>query len=521
MPLASGSRLGPYEIIELAGAGGMGEVYKARDTRLDRIVALKLPSEGIGDDLQLRARFQREARIIAALNSPHICAIHDVANFEGRDVIVMEYFEGETLERRLSRGALSLPEFFRHAIALAEALVAAHHEGMIHRDLKPSNVMLTRSGLKLLDFGIAKQRTAVHGGSPEDAMQATTTAAVTVEGALIGTAPYMAPEQLEGRTADTRTDIFALGSLLFEMATGRRAFHGTSTAALMAAIMAESRPHVREVDSSLPVMLDRMISTCLALQPDDRYQNVKDLLRELRWCENDLGEMTSLDAPTRRSTGWRVHASWAAALILSVGVVAGALWRSSETARDALPPPNPVPVIVLMDSPLPGRVYDPRTAAEGGTNADDVTDVLRDLPVTIRKENTSAAWHREEQVVGENPDLIIGHLSCLMDARIGGNQQPVLDHLFEVAENRLVVFLAYVAARNPRTKFIIYSRSAFAAAEAGHTWVAMQEGRLPVLKGRLNAFHVPASDPVATFRDPATATLLRARVTAVIGLTHR
>ena len=316
MPLAPGSRLGPHEILELAGAGGMGEVYKARDTRLGRIVALKLPSDGIGDDPQLRARFQREARVIAALNSSHICAIHDVARFEDRDVIVMEYLDGETLERRLRRGRLSLPEFFQHATAIAEALIAAHGEGIIHRDLKPSNVMLTRGGLKLLDFGIAKQRAVVGHGSPDAPTQATATASATLEGTLIGTVPYMAPEQLEGQPVDARTDIFAFGALLFEMATGRRAFHGTSTAAVVAAIMAEPRPHAADIDPSLPRMLDRIISTCLALKPEDRYQDVRDLLRELRWCEKDLSETASPSNRARRSTRWRVHGAWAAALLV-------------------------------------------------------------------------------------------------------------------------------------------------------------------------------------------------------------
>ena len=174
-----------------------------------------------------------------------------------------------------------------------------------------------------------------------------------------------------------------------------------------------------------------------------------------------------------------------------------------------------------MDSPLPGRVYDPRTAAEGGTNADDVTDALRDLPVAIRKENTSAAWHREEQVVDENPDLIVGHLSCLFDSRVGGDQMPVQEHLFDVAENRLLVFLAYVAARNPRTQFIIYSRNRFEATGAGDEWVALQEARLPVLQDRLHTFHVPGGTANATFRNPETAKLLRARVADVIGMRER
>jgi Protein kinase domain len=378
-------------------------------------------------------------------------------------------------------------------------------------------VMLTRDGLKLLDFGIAKQREIAGHGAPAAPTQAAGTASATLEGTLIGTIQYMAPEQLEGRPVDARADIFAFGSLLFEMATGRQAFDATSTAGVVAAILTEPRPHAAGIDPGLPRQLDRIISTCVALKSEDRYQDARDLLRELRWCEKDLTEATSPGAPSAAPTNWLVHGSWAAALVVAVATV---LWFSGRAARDNRVPPNPVPVIVLMDSPLPGRVYDHRTAKEGGTNADDVTDALRDLPVAIRKENTSAAWHREEQVVGENPDLIVSHLSCLLDARVGGEQTAVSEHLFDVAENRLVVFLAYVAARNPRTRFIIYSRSRFQIVGGEQQWVAIQEARLPVLRKRLHAFIVPGGTG-ASFRQPATGQLLRARVTDVLALTKQ
>ena len=512
MSLAAGTKLGPYEILELAGAGGMGDVYRARDTRLHRIVALKLASDRLGDDPQLRARFQREARAVAALNHPHICAIHDVASADGHDFIVMEFLDGETLEQRLRRGPLPLPELFQVAIAIADAMVAAHREGIIHRDLKPSNVMLTRSGPKLLDFGIAKKRDLLRNGSTSAEIDATGTSAATLEGTLIGTAPYMAPEQLEGRPVDARTDIFAFGSLLFEMATGKRAFHGTSTAALVAAILAESRPQASETHPGLPRILDRIISACLARNPDDRWQSAPDLLRELRWGSEDLKETAS--AAASGFATWRVHAAWAAALLAAVA----GLWLFPRAAPGDRLPPNLKPVIVLMDSPLPGRVYDRRTADEGGTNADDVTDALRGLPISISKENTSAFWHREEQVMGENPDLIVSHLSCLLDARVGVDQPAVADHLSELSYNRLLVFFAYVAARNPRTRFIIYSRSVFQRHGGEQQWVAIQEARLPVLRNRLHAFIVPGGQEHASFRQPETAQLLRARVTQVLGL---
>src|SRR5687767_11917468 len=430
MPLEPGTRLGPYEILELAGAGGMGEVYRARDTRLRRTVAIKVASSAANADPQVRARFQREARAIAALNHPHICAIHDVVSLEGWELIVMEYLEGETLEQRLRRGPIPTAELLPIAIAIVDALSEAHRLGIVHRDLKPSNVMLTRSGLKLLDFGIAQQQ--IHEPDSISSMTATETSFDTIEGTLIVTVPYMAPEQLELKAVDARTDIFAFGCVLYEMATGRRAFVGESTAALVAAILADSRPAASRADASLLRGLDRIISVCLARSPDDRYQHARDLLRELRWVNEDLSDPASPAAagtpPASRK--WRVHVAWASAL---VAVAFLAAWLSPRTGPEPLPAPNAVPVIVLMDSPLRGRVYDPRTFAEGGTNADDVTDALRDLQVAIRKENTSAAWHREEQVVGENPDLIVAHLSCLLDPRLGEGQPAVAEHLFDLA----------------------------------------------------------------------------------------
>jgi hypothetical protein len=437
-----------------------------------------------------------------------------VATFDDHDVIVMEYVDGETLQQRLRRGPLPLPEVFRYATAIAEALVAAHHAGIIHRDLKPSNVMLTRSGVKLLDFGIAKRGKAASDGTAAHRAEASGTTVATVEGMLIGTVPYMAPEQLEGRPVDARTDLFAFGAVLFEMATGKPAFEGASTAALVAAILSEPRPRLAAVTPGQPRGLDRIISACLELNPDDRWQSARDLLRELRWCESDLGEPADAGR-TARAVPWRVHAAWAVAL---VAVAAVALWYASRAAPGGLPPPNARPVVVLMDSPLPGRVYDPRTEAEGQTNADDLTDVLRNLPIAIHKENTSAVWHREAQVLSQNPDLIVAHLSCLFDARVAAGQPAIGEHIFELAENRLLLFLAYVASSNPRTRFIVYSRGRFQLSGGEQPWVAIQESRLPVLRGRLGAFMVPGSVGKQSFRDPATADLMRRRVTPLLGL---
>ena len=520
MPFEPGTRLGPYEVLELAGAGGMGEVYRARDTRLRRTVAIKVASAEVNADPQVRLRFQREARAIAALNHPHICAIHDVVSLEDCELIVMEFLEGETLEQRLRRGPIPTEELLPIALAIVDALSEAHRQGIVHRDLKPSNVMLTRSGVKLLDFGLAKALAPNAASAKADALNATKTAFDTIDGTLIGTVPYMAPEQLELKAIDGRTDIFAFGCVLFEMATGRRAFEAESTAALVAAILADSRPVASRAAAGLPRGLDRIISACLARSPDDRCQHARDLLRELRWVNEDLSDSASpapaAAAPAARR--WRVHVAWASAVAAAAFL---AIWLWPRADPQHLPAPNAVPVIVLMDSPLPGRVYDPRTRAEGGTNADDVTDALRDLRVAITKENTSAAWHREEQVVSENPDLIVAHLSCLLDARVGEGQQAVEDHLFDLATNRFIVFLAYVAARNPHTRFIVYSRSTFQTYGGEEQWVAAQVARLPVLKGRLNAFIVPGGQEQASFREPQTAQLLRTRVAEVLSHARR
>jgi eukaryotic-like serine/threonine-protein kinase len=510
MSLAPGTRIGPYEVLSMVGAGGMGEVYRAQDTRLGRLVAIKFTRSDTADATEARALFEREGRAIAALSHPRICSVHDVGSFGSQNYLVMECLDGETLEHRLRRGRLPLDELFRVAIAVAEGLVAAHRAGIVHRDLKPANVMLTRDGPKLLDFGIAKQ-TVVAAVAKENESN-TVTAASTVTGRIVGTIPYMAPEQLEGARTDSRTDVFAFGAMLFEMATGQRAFGGASAASQMAAILADTRPVASGRRPEIPRSLDRIISTCLARDPDDRWQHATDLLRELQWAAADARDGRSVGTPG--TSARTVHKYWAAALI-AVCVPLALLWRS---ARDPAPPRNPQPVIVLLDSPLPGRVYDARTIEEGGTNADDMTDALRGLPVAIRKENTSAVWHREEQVRLENPDLIISHLSCFVDERVAAGNPAIVEHLSDVAEYRLLLFFAYLASRNPRTHFIAYSRTQFARKGGEAVWLADKEAHLPILRGRLHPLTVPGGKERATFRDPSTAELLRTRVRQILNL---
>jgi Tol biopolymer transport system component len=272
-----GYQLGSYVIRSLLGHGGMGEVYQAEDTRLGRTVAIKVLPPSLRDDPERRQRFEREAKALAAISHPHICPLFDVGSQDGTDFLVMEYLEGETLAARLDRGRLPIGEVLRHAIEIADGLAAAHRQRVVHRDLKPGNIMLTRNGAKLLDFGLATRRLPEAAGF--DTVSADT---LTLPGFVLGTPRYMAPEQLEGKEADHRTDIFAFGAILYEMATGTRAFDGKSAAGVIAAIIEREPTPMAEVQPLTPPALDRLVRTCLAKDPDQRWQSVADLARELR-----------------------------------------------------------------------------------------------------------------------------------------------------------------------------------------------------------------------------------------------
>ena len=296
--LASGTRLGSYEVVSAIGAGGMGEVYRARDTRLERIVAIKVMSSALASAPELRDRFAREARAIAALNHPHICTLHDVGRHEDLDYLVMEHLEGETLEQRLAKGRLSVDQAVAIGIQIADALAAAHRAGILHRDLKPGNVMLTKSGAKLLDFGLAK--TAIAGAGVTSAgasMLPTTPPALTQQGTILGTFQYMAPEQLEGQEADARSDIFAFGAVLYEMLAGRRAFDAKSHASLIAAILEHEPPSLTSAGGALPRPLQHVIDRCLAKNPDERWQTAADLHRELIWAAATPADAPAATAP--------------------------------------------------------------------------------------------------------------------------------------------------------------------------------------------------------------------------------
>jgi eukaryotic-like serine/threonine-protein kinase len=353
MTLASGSRLGAYEVLALVGAGGMGEVYRARDTRLNRTVAIKILAPSIAADPQRRERFEREARAISSLTHPHICALYDIGEEPNREpselesptirYLVLEYLEGETLAKRLWEGPLPLAEALRHAIAICGALDKAHRAGIVHRDLKPANVMLTKAGAKLLDFGLARNVAPAIAADTESLLP-TTLANLTVEGTILGTLHYMAPEQMEGLPADTRTDIFAFGALLFEMLTGRKAFEGKTHASLLSAILKDEAPAVSHMRPGTPAALDRIVGTCLAKDPDDRYQSARDLLRDVTWVASGSGDAAAAQpiSPPARSNriAWLVAAMTSIALIATVGI----LLRRSE---DKMTPAGPAQFTIV------------------------------------------------------------------------------------------------------------------------------------------------------------------------------
>jgi Tol biopolymer transport system component/predicted Ser/Thr protein kinase len=333
MTLSAGRRLGPYEILSLLGAGGMGEVYKARDTRLERTVAVKVLRSGMSSSPEVRQRFEREAKTISQLSHPHICALYDVGREADVEYLVMEYLEGETLSERLAKGPLTLEQTLKFGVEIADALDKAHRQGIVHRDLKPGNVMLTKSGVKLLDFGLAK---AMAPSAEKSSLTSLPTQQnLTQEGAILGTFQYMAPEQLEGKDADTRTDIFAFGCVLYEMATGKKAFSASSQASLITAIMSSDPPAVSTAAPMTPLALDRVVKTCLAKDPEDRWQSAGDVGKELKWIAEGsaVGSAPIVAVRSRR----RETVAWAVAAVASVAAaLALFLHRTSREPQESL-----------------------------------------------------------------------------------------------------------------------------------------------------------------------------------------
>jgi serine/threonine protein kinase len=349
MTLKPNTRLGPYEIGAPLGAGGMGEVYRARDTRLGREVAIKILPAQLSSDPVRKQRFEREAKTISSLNHPHICVLHDVGHQDGIDYLVMECVEGETLAKRLEKGPLALEQVLKYGAQVADALDKAHRSGVVHRDLKPGNIMLTATGAKLLDFGLAKPAVA-------PASAATLTAAatpMTQEGTIVGTFQYMSPEQVEGKELDVRSDIFSLGAVLYEMLTGQRAFPGKSQLSVASAILEKEPAPISSAKPMTPPALDHAIKKCLAKHPDERWQSASDLASELKWITesgSQAGSEVRADAPGKMQRAL----PWLVSFVLLVALIFVAIWwRNSKPPEQAMyfPAPMSFPVRDMAVAP--------------------------------------------------------------------------------------------------------------------------------------------------------------------------
>jgi Tol biopolymer transport system component/predicted Ser/Thr protein kinase len=331
--IASGTRLGPYEITGAIGAGGMGEVYRARDTRLDRTVAIKVLPQHLADTPEARQRFEQEARAVSALNHPNICTLFDVGSQDGTEFLVMEYLEGETLAARLEKGPLPLDQALKCGIEVADALDKAHRAGIIHRDLKPGNIMLTKTGAKLLDFGLAKATLPLASGGTLTAM-ATRTTPVTQQGMIVGTFQYMSPEQVEGKEVDARSDLFSFGSVLYEMLTGRAAFQGRSQLSVASAILEKDPEPINALQPMTPPALDRTVRKCLAKDPEDRWQTARDLLLELKWIA-EAGSQAGVPAPVVSHRKARERTAWAIAGVVTLIAIASTIGYVQRAPKPA------------------------------------------------------------------------------------------------------------------------------------------------------------------------------------------
>jgi serine/threonine protein kinase len=362
MTLEPGTRLGPYEITDAVGAGGMGEVYRATDTRLDRTVAIKVLPSHLSNHPDLKQRFDREAKTISSLQHPHICSLFDVGHENGTDFLVMEYIEGETLAKRLEGGALPADDLLSMGVQITEALDAAHKAGVIHRDLKPGNIMLTKSGVKLLDFGLAKTAGAVTSQSSmtQLATEQQSGDPLTAEGTILGTFQYMSPEQLEGAEADARSDIFALGAVLYEMATGHKAFEGKSQASLIASIMSSSPQPITAIQPLTPPALDQVIRTCLQKDPDARWQTAHDVALQIKWIAEG-GSQAGIPRPVASRRRTRERTAWLAAAVAGAAALAMAAMLFLQPAPE---PPRSVRFNIHAPADV-GSFGSPRISPDG------------------------------------------------------------------------------------------------------------------------------------------------------------
>ncbi|MEK7774771.1 MAG: protein kinase [Candidatus Zixiibacteriota bacterium] len=380
MALNAGQKLGPYEVTSPVGAGGMGEVYKAKDTRLDRTVAIKVLPSRTAQNADMRSRFEREAKAISSLNHPNICTLHDIGHQDGIDFLVMEYLEGETLSERLKKGPMSTAEILSYGVQIADALDKAHKQGLVHRDLKPANIIITKTGAKLLDFGLAKLK--IGEGVVEGVSGLTQSTPLTGAGTILGTLQYMSPEQLEGREADARSDIFAFGAVLYEMTTGSRAFSGNSQASLIASIMSGEPRSITQLSPMSPPILERTIKQCLAKDIDQRWQTAGDLKRALEWIEEG-GSQVGLAAPIARRRKIREKGLLAAVALLTVATG----WLAWRQFMVSTTPPKVSRFAISPASDLNSVTW-PRISPDGTMIAFVGTDSTSQLGIYIRPFNS-------------------------------------------------------------------------------------------------------------------------------------
>ena len=396
MAVTPGSKLGPYEIESTLGAGGMGEVYRARDTRLDRTVAIKVLAAHLSSSPELKQRMEREARSISSLNHPTICQLYDIGSQDGTDYLVMEFLEGETLAERLRKGPLPLNEILKIGIAVAEALAVAHRNGIVHRDLKPGNIMLTRGRAKLMDFGLAKPlglQSAVpgSGAAPSFTAAATLSGAsplspLTTAGSVIGTIQYMSPEQIEGKEADARSDIFALGAVLYEMAAGKRPFAGKSQLSLASSILEAEPQRITDLSPQTPPAFEHVVTSCLQKSPEDRFLAAHDIKIELQWIATERSSpptpANAVLPSSNRGSNRRQRLVWLAALVVAAALGVGAGMyvnrpvRSAQTTQTVMDAPAKTTLNLIGDSAGPPVLSpDGTSVAFAATGADGKTSL--------------------------------------------------------------------------------------------------------------------------------------------------
>ena len=541
MAITPGTRIGVYEVVAQIGQGGMGAVYRATDTSLGRQVAIKVLPDAFAANPDRLARFEREAKTLASLNHPHIAAIYGFEKSAHQHALVMELVEGEDLSQRIARGAIPLDDALPIAQQIAQALEEAHEHGIIHRDLKPANIKVRSDGtVKVLDFGLAKAIEPAKSSSPSPSLSPTiTTPAMTQAGMVLGTAAYMSPEQARGIDVDKRTDLWAFGVVLWEMLTGARLFEGATVSDALAAVL-RAEPPWATLPTSTPAGIKRLLRRCLE---KDRKRRLDSALAGRLEIEETLTAVPAIEdgavAAAQPSAARTTAAPWIVSAVMGLLAVVAVLYGLGIRDHRAGPPVNAVPVVVLMDTSAPRGVYDPRTRQNSGTNADDISDALGSLPVALHKETLGATWNREDQVVKQNPDLIVIHRSAFTHAMVlefelgysaatapsgvpptttgpPPSTEFLRDHLSSAGVDKLEAFIGYVGGANPRTRFLVYSRDWPDAARVA--WEQNLVRRFPTMRGRVSPIRIQIRDGTASFRDPQTIAQMTQAVQSLLSL---